>query len=84
MERMHIIAILALLSMGCKQEQEGATLFEKMPPTATDVGFANRLTESDSMNIIEYLYFYNGGGVAAGDLDGNGLPDLYFTANQGP
>ena len=81
---MHIIAILALLSMGCKQEQEGATLFEKMPPTATDVGFANRLTESDSMNIIEYLYFYNGGGVAAGDVDGNGLPDLYFTANQGP
>ena len=36
------------------------------------------------MNIIEYLYYYNGGGVAIGDINNDGLEDIYFTANEGP
>lgn len=51
---------------------------------ATGIDFSNQLTESDDLNIIEYLYYYNGGGVAIGDIDNDGLEDIFFTANQGP
>jgi len=60
------------------------TLFAALAPESTGVAFANRLPEDSSFNIMNYLYYYNGGGVAAGDVDGDGLPDLYFTANLGP
>lgn len=48
------------------------------------ITFENTLTSSDDFNIIEYLYYYNGGGVAIGDINNDGLADVYFTANQGP
>ena len=42
------------------------------------------LPTKDDLNIIEYLYYYNGGGVAVGDINNDGLEDVYFTANQSP
>ena len=44
--------------------------------------FRNTLKESVEFNIFNYMYFYNGGGVAVGDLNGDNLPDIYFTSNQ--
>jgi hypothetical protein len=64
-------------------EQEN-TLFVSVSPQKTGVDFINLLTETETFNIIEYLYFYNGGGVAAGDLNNDGLIDLYFSSNQLP
>ena len=58
-------------------------MFELLSPQSTGVGFANHLPENPDFNIINYLYYYNGGGVAVGDVDGDGLQDLYFTANLG-
>jgi hypothetical protein len=65
------------------QKTESPTLFKSIPATQSNVNFSNTLQETEDLNIIEYLYYYNGGGVATGDVNGDGLPDLFFTANQG-
>ncbi|MBL8011481.1 MAG: VCBS repeat-containing protein, partial [Flavobacteriales bacterium] len=57
-------------------------LFVALPTDSTGISFTNRLEESPSMNYFTYIYAYNGGGVGAGDINGDGLTDLYFTGNQ--
>ncbi len=58
------------------------TLFQSLAPSETGVTFENRLTESETQNILAYEYFYNGGGVAAADFNNDGRTDLFFTGNQ--
>jgi len=58
-------------------------LFTLLPADSTHVTFSNTLTEGLNTNVLMYEYFYNGGGVATGDVNGDGLADLYFTANMG-
>jgi hypothetical protein len=58
-------------------------LFTRLPSSYTGVRFENRLAETRAMNVFTYRNFYNGGGVAVGDLTGDGLPELVLTANQG-
>ncbi len=67
---------------GCSTERS-EPLFELLQAETTGVSFVNELPETPEFNIINYLNFYNGGGVAAGDIDGDGLMDLYFTSNLG-
>ncbi|WBL41186.1 VCBS repeat-containing protein [Algoriphagus halophytocola] len=75
-----------MLFFGCvdRQEKSIPTLFELQNTDSTRVDFTNRIQETDVANILTYQYFYNGGGVAVGDINNDGLEDLYFTANQGP
>ncbi|MEO6630365.1 MAG: VCBS repeat-containing protein, partial [Mucilaginibacter sp.] len=74
----------ALLN-GCQNKQIAAQeqpLFKLLPPEQTHVDFSNTLTEGLNTNVLMYEYFYNGGGVATGDLNGDGLQDIYFTGNM--
>jgi hypothetical protein len=80
--RFKVWIVLSLL-ISCKESGVTNTpLFFLVPSSHSSITFENRLSDSDEMNIIEYLYFYNGGGVAIGDINNDGLPDLYFSANQ--
>lgn len=56
--------------------------FESLKPGKTKINFKNQLTEDRENNILRYEYFYNGGGVAVGDLDNDGLDDIFFTGNM--
>ncbi len=78
--------LISLIFVACsKQKQpENPKLFRALDASTTKVDFINQLNENESFNIIQYLYYYNGGGVAVGDINNDGLPDLYFTANQLP
>lgn len=57
------------------------TFFELLPAAETGVDFINQVEDRNDLNILTYRNFYNGGGVAIGDINNDDLPDLYFTAN---
>jgi len=59
-------------------------LFQSLPASATGIHFSNDIRETEELNVLNYEYFYNGGGVAAGDINNDGLVDLLFTANSKP
>ncbi len=79
----YILVLLGfLLVSSCREKASKRALFETLSPEQTGITFSNILKPTPDLNILTYLYYYNGGGVACGDLNGDKLPDLYFTANQ--
>ncbi len=79
MKKLLIPCSILLVLAGCKKQE---TLFQLLDSTKTGIEFNNTITESESLNILNTEFIYNGGGVGIGDLNGDGLQDLYFTGNQ--
>lgn len=79
MRRLANIASVFFLLTGCSPGNE--TLFSKLPTSRTGIDFVNDNHETERSNILTYEYFYNGGGVALGDINNDGLTDIYFSSN---
>ena len=85
--------VVLIIIMGCGSDNghsmvttlDGAKppLFQLVSNDKSHITFTNQLVENDRINILNYLYYYNGSGVAVGDINNDGLPDLYFGSSVG-
>jgi len=74
----------SILFSGCQYFTGSNKLFRLLSSNKTGIHFNNEIEETHVMNIISYPDFFSGGGVAIGDIDNDGLPDIFFTGNQVP
>jgi hypothetical protein len=80
---------LVVVLVGCGQREftshnsvEDSSLFRRLPSAETGITFSNEVEDKPDFNIFKYRNLYNGGGVAIGDVNNDGLPDIFFTANM--
>ncbi len=88
-KKLFVVLSLFALYFNCSEEKketpksgESKILFTKIPSTQSSINFANTIEERLDFNFLNYSYIYNGGGVAIGDINNDGLEDIYFTSNQ--
>ncbi len=86
---LRVCTILSLIILtSCSQDnsipkpEKTTNIFAMASPDKTGINFNNHLKESDSLNYFTYSYIYMGGGIATGDINNDGLVDIYFTGNQ--
>jgi hypothetical protein len=77
-----LVLYIGFLGMifSCSKTSDQA--FSLLQSEDSGITFQNTLVDTKDQNILDYLYYYNGGGVAIGDINNDGLPDIYFTSNQ--
>lgn len=77
----------AILIAGCQNDQKTGfpkdPLFQLIPPEVSGIGFINTIVNEKDLNVFLYRNFYNGGGAGIGDINNDGLADIYMIANMG-
>lgn len=83
--RIILFFFFLLFFTNCSNEnlENKDSLFSKLDASETGINFQNEVKNGENMNIFKYRNFYNGGGVAVGDINNDGLSDVYFTSNLG-
>jgi len=76
-----LLVIVLPITWACNPKKQ-ETLFELLPSTQTGITFNNELIESDSFNVMTFEYIYNGAGVGVGDVNNDGLTDIFFAGNM--
>ena len=83
-----LLLSITVFLVSCNEKSNVSTaktkIFNQLSTEQTGITFSNNLTETDSLNYLNYAYMYMGGGVAAGDINNDGLIDLFFTGNMVP
>lgn len=82
MKRLLAFAVWLLLLTACSKKE--STLFHEIKSTESGLTFNNEIVEGQQLNMLNYQYLYNGGGVGIGDFNNDNLPDIYFTASVQP
>ncbi len=83
-----ILLFIAIVCFSCKDNlpppyDDGKdAMFTNIPSSHSNINFQNSIKETPEFNFLNYSYIYNGGGVAVGDINNDGLEDIYFTSNQ--
>jgi hypothetical protein len=75
------LIMAVLFALGCKQKERA--LFEVLNENQTGLYFANNLKPNAKVNMLTYMYFYNGAGLATADFNNDGKIDVFFCSNQG-
>src|SRR5216684_7502580 len=79
--RLSVIGLPLIWLLACNKKH---SLFEKIPSSHSGITFNNKIIENDSINPLDVVNIYNGGGVGIGDFNNDGLPDIFFTGNMVP
>lgn len=91
MKRVVLFLVSLFILLSCKKETKtevaqpdpnSTPLFTPVPSSQSQIDFSNRLIETYEFNFLNYPYIYIGGGVAIGDINNDGLQDIYFSSNQ--
>ena len=83
MRKIFFLLFIYCIQGGCKSPgHSGYVQFQALEKDQTGLDFNNKLIPTEQFNVLKYMYFYNGGGVGAGDFNNDGLLDLFFAGNQ--
>src|ERR1043166_1416804 len=79
-----LLFVFACVSLSnCSKTRNKSAMFEALGDDKTGLHFVNSLRSTQEFNMFDYMYFYNGAGIGAGDFNKDGLIDLFFASNQG-